>query len=92
MSFKTVSGLWCPQGVSEGVPQPRCSSTEGPVSRGPQPGSGDMERVSVGGAEGAGCVLLEKFFEVGGGMSMDALVCEEGNLVFNAGGDRKPVE
>ena len=39
------------------------------------------------------CVtLVEKFFEVGGGTSMDRLVCEEGNLVLNPGGNQKPVE
>lgn len=47
----------------------------------------------MSGAEGACCVLwVEEFFKVGGGMSIDALVCEEGNLVLNPGGDGKPVE
>ena len=47
----------------------------------------------MSGAEGACSVLrVDEFFEVGRGMSMDALMCEEGNLVFNPGGDGKPVE
>ena len=37
-------------------------------------------------------MFVEKFFEVGGGMSMDTLVSEEGNLVLNPGGNRKPME
>jgi hypothetical protein len=35
---------------------------------------------------------VEKFFEVWGGMSMDRLVSEDGNLILNPGGNRKPVE
>ena len=47
----------------------------------------------MSGAEGACCLLwVDYFFEVGGGMTMNALVSEEGNLVLNPAGDRKPVE
>jgi hypothetical protein len=36
---------------------------------------------------------VEKFLEVwGGGMSMDTLVGEEGNLLFNPGGNGKLAE
>ena len=91
--FKTISGLWCPQGVREGIPQAWGGNTEGPISHGPQFGSGYVEEVRVSGAEGACCAMwVEKFFEVWGGMSMDRLVSEDGNLILNPGGNRKPVE
>lgn len=51
-----------------------------------------MEKLWVGGAERASCVLwIKVFFELGGEVYMDTLVCEEGNLVFNPGVDRNPV-
>ena len=47
----------------------------------------------MSGAEGACCVMLvEKFFEVGGGHVHGYMVSEEGNLVLNPGGNQKPVE
>ena len=47
----------------------------------------------MSGAEGACCVMwVEKLFKVGGGMFMDTLVGEEGDLVLNPGGNQKPVE
>ena len=79
--------------IQEDIPQAWGGSTEGPVSHGPKFGSGYVEEVRVSGAEGACCgILVDKFFEVGGGMSMDTLVSEEGNHVLNPGGNRKPVE
>ena len=75
-------------------PQAWGSSTESPISHGPMSGSGYVEEVWVSGAEVACCVLwVKKFFEVGGGgMSMDTLVGEEGDLTLNPGGNGKPVE
>ena len=91
--FKTISGLWCPQGVREVIPQAWGGSTEGHISHGPKFGSGYVEAVRVRGVEGVCFVMLvENFFEVGGGMAMDTLVSEEGNLVLNPGGNGKPVE
>jgi hypothetical protein len=51
--FKAISGLWCPQGVREGVLQASGGSTEGRISHGPKFGSGCVEEVGVSGAEGA---------------------------------------
>lgn len=47
----------------------------------------------MSGAEGACSILwVETFFEEGRSRSIDALVCEEGNIIFNPGGDGEPVE
>ena len=56
--FKTISGLWCPQGVREGIPQAWGGNTEGPISHGPKFGSGYVEEVRVSGAAGECCVML----------------------------------
>ena len=54
---------------------------------------GFMEEVGSGRTKGAcGDMGAEEFFRIGGGMSIDALVGEERDLVLYAVGDGEPVK
>ena len=68
--------MWCPQGGREVVPQGGGSRAKGPVTHSAEVGLGGFEEVGVGRAEVASGVLQgNQFFKVGGGVSMNALVC-----------------
>ena len=72
--------------VGESVPQTGSSRAEGPVSHSTELGPGGSEEVGVAGGMGG-----EEFLEVGRGSSMETLVSEEGDLVFNPQFHGEPV-
>jgi hypothetical protein len=79
--------------VGEGVPQIWGRKAEGPVSHGAEVGVWDEEKVGIGGAEASGDLFwLEKFFKVGGCISVYALVGEEGNLILCPESNGEPVK
>ena len=76
--FKSLSGLWRSQMFGKGIPQGWGCEAEGPVAHGAEVGVGGEEKVGVGGSEASGdWFAMEQFFEVGGGVAVEALVCEE---------------
>ena len=75
--------MWCPQVIWEGIPQAWGSRVESPVAHGVEFGVWDKEKVLVGGTEGSGgWFWFDKFFQVGGCIAIQALVCEEGDFIF----------
>ena len=77
----------------EGVPQAWGCEAKGSVAHGAEVCVRDEEKVCVGGPEASGdWFWMEQFFEVGGGIAINALVCEERNLVFDSEGYGEPVK
>ncbi len=76
--------------VQESIPQTGSSWAEGPVSHSMELGPRGFQEICWNRAEGT-CRALwrEKFLEVGGGVTMDTLVGEEGHLILNPVWDRE---
>ncbi len=76
----------------EGIPQTRGGGIKGSVPNGAGLNPRGKEPMSVCGAERT-CLNLwsKEFFKVGGGNSMDTLMCKEKDFIFDPGGNRKPM-
>ncbi len=76
----------------EGIPQARGGGTKGSVPNCASLGPWRKEPVSVCGTERTCCDLWSKeFFKVGGSISMDTLMCEEKDFIFNPSRNWKPM-
>ncbi len=76
----------------EGIPQARGGGTKGSVPNCASLGPWRKEPVSVCGTERTCCDLWsKKFFKVGGSISMDTLMCEEKDFIFNPSRNWKPM-
>ena len=79
--------------VGESIPQTGSGGAEGAVSDGSKPGPRGLEEVGLSSAEmPCGGMGGEQFFEVEWGITMEALVGQQGDFIFNPEWDRKPVE
>ncbi len=76
----------------EGIPQARGGGTKGSVPNCASLGPWRKEPVSVCGMERMCCDLWSKeFFKVGGSISMDTLMCEEKDFIFDPSRNWKPM-
>ena len=70
--------------VGESIPQTGSGGAEGAVSHGLKPGPRGLEEVGLSRAKVAcGGKGGEQFFEVEGGITMKALVGQQGDFIFN---------